>query len=166
MANRVAPAVVIPDKAAFKASEVCELTEIQPYVLRTWETEFPELGVSRTPGGPRVYRKTDVEQVLEIKRLVLGEGLTLAGVRRRFENGGVTPTPVPRPSDEDRALLKEVIGPDLKARITRLKEGLRGILTMLAHDPPPAGEFALEAPAAPAAAASAGPARRSPRRKA
>ncbi len=155
--------VVIPDRSAFKASEVCELAQIQPYVLRTWESEFSELGVSRTPGGPRVYRKADVEQVLEIKRLVLGEGLTLAGVRRRFENGGVTPTPVPKPTAEDRALLQEVIGPDLKARLGSLQDGLRGILTMLSREPAPTGEFALEAPAAPSPVVAAP--RRSPRRK-
>jgi len=164
MPRQGVPAAVIPDRPAFKASEVCELAQVQPYVLRTWESEFADLGVSRTPGGPRVYRKADVEQVLEIKRLVLGEGLTLAGVRRRFENGGVTPTPVPKPSDEDRALLKEVIGPDLRARLARLQDGLRGILSMLSRDPVPAGEFALEAPAAPAPAAA--PTRRVTRRKA
>ena len=157
-----AAAVVIPDRPAFKASEVCDLAQIQPYVLRTWETEFPELGVSRTPGGPRVYRKADVEQVLEIKRLVLGEGLTLAGVRRRFENGGVTPTPVPKPSAADRTPLRDGLGPDLKARLGRLQEGLRGILAMVSREPALSREFALESPAAqsPAAAPSRRPSRR------
>ena len=83
--------IVIPDKSAFKASEVCEIAKVQPYVLRSWENEFPELGVSRTPGGPRVYRKADVERVLQIRHLVLAEGLTLAGVRRKLEGAGVTP---------------------------------------------------------------------------
>ena len=77
--------MTIPDKPAFKASEVCELMQIQPYVLRSWESEFPELGISKTPGGPRVYRRADVERVLRIRDLVFTEGLTLAGVRRRFE---------------------------------------------------------------------------------
>ena len=77
--------VTIPDKPAFKAGEVCELAQIQPYVLRSWESEFPDLGISKTPGGPRVYRRTDVERVLRIRDLVFIEGLTLAGVRRRFE---------------------------------------------------------------------------------
>jgi DNA-binding transcriptional MerR regulator len=77
--------VTIPDKPAFKASEVCELMQIQPYVLRSWESEFPDLGISKTPGGPRVYRRADVERVLRIRDLVFTEGLTLSGVRRRFE---------------------------------------------------------------------------------
>src|SRR4030095_16182795 len=54
--------IVVPNRPAFKASEVCEIAHVQPYVLRSWENEFPELGVSRTPGGPRVYRKADVER--------------------------------------------------------------------------------------------------------
>ena len=75
---------LIPDKPAFKAGEVCEIAQIQPYVLRSWESEFPDLGLSKTPGGPRVYRRVDVERVLRIRELVFTEGLTLAGVRRRF----------------------------------------------------------------------------------
>jgi DNA-binding transcriptional MerR regulator len=154
--------VVIPDRAAFKASEVCDLAQLQPYVLRSWENEFPDLGVSRTPGGPRVYRRADVERVLLIRRLVLNEGLTLAGVRRKLEGAGPTP-PVAKPSDEDRALLREVMGPEIKARLTRVKEGLRGLLDLLAHDPVTPREFHLESPL-PATAAPA-PRRPTPRRK-
>src|SRR5258707_12507721 len=81
-------AVEIPRRALFKAAEVCDLVKVQPYVLRSWETEFPTLGVAKTAGGPRVYRRTDVEQVLRIKPLLLVDGLTLAGARRRLEEEG------------------------------------------------------------------------------
>ena len=77
--------VEIPKRALFKAAEVCDLAKVQPYVLRSWEAEFPELGVAKAAGAPRVYRREDVEQVLRIKHLLLVEGLTLAGVRRRLE---------------------------------------------------------------------------------
>src|SRR5215210_770773 len=77
--------VEIPRRALFKAAEVCELMQVQPYVLRSWEAEFPALGVSKAPGGPRVYRRTDVEQVARIKHLLLVEGLTLAGARRKLD---------------------------------------------------------------------------------
>ncbi|MEO5823878.1 MAG: MerR family transcriptional regulator, partial [Vicinamibacteraceae bacterium] len=144
--------IVIPDKTAFKASEVCEIAKVQPYVLRSWENEFPELGVSRTPGGPRVYRKTDVERVLQIRHLVLAEGLTLAGVRRKLEGAGVTPAPAVRPpNDEDRALLREVMTPDIKARLSRIRDGLQSLVEMLSRDPLPTGEFHLEALAQPGA---------------
>jgi DNA-binding transcriptional MerR regulator len=147
--------IVIPDKSAFKASDVCEIARIQPYVLRSWENEFPELGVSRTPGGPRVYRKADVERVLQIRHLVLAEGLTLAGVRRKLEGAGVTPAPaVAPPNDEDRALLREVMTPEIKVRLSRVRDGLRAVLDLLSREPAPvaAGEFHLEALAQPAGA--------------
>jgi phenylacetate-CoA oxygenase PaaJ subunit len=56
--------VEIPKRALFKAAEVCELAKVQPYVLRSWESEFPDLGVAKTEGAPRTYRREDVEQVL------------------------------------------------------------------------------------------------------
>jgi DNA-binding transcriptional MerR regulator len=130
-------------------------------VLRSWENEFPDLGVSRTPGGPRVYRRADVERVLQIRRLVLQEGLTLAGVRRRLEGAGPTP-PAEKPGDEERALLREVMGPEIKARLARIKEGLRSLLELLSREPAPAGEFQLESLPSVAAAAARRP---TPRRK-
>src|SRR5829696_6733390 len=143
--------IVIPDKPAFKASEVCDIAHLQPYVLRSWENEFPELGVSRTQGGPRVYRKADVERVLEIRHLVLAEGLTLAGVRRKLEGAGATPTPAAAPPNEEtRALLREVMTPEIKARLSRVREGLRGVLDLLSREPARVGEFHLEALAQPA----------------
>src|ERR1043166_1828523 len=75
----------IPNRALFKASEVCDLMKLQPYVLRSWEAEFPGLGVAKSAGSPRVYRRADVEQVARIKHLLLVEGLTLAGARRKLE---------------------------------------------------------------------------------
>ena len=159
--------IVIPDKPAFKASEVCELAKVQPYVLRSWENEFPELGVSRTPGGPRVYRKADVERVLQIRHLVLAEGLTLAGVRRKLEGAGVTPPAqaVPPPNDEDRALLREVMTPEIKVRLSRVRDGLRAVLDLLSREQPaPVGDFHLEALARPAAAMPEAP--RRPQRRA
>src|SRR5881396_94860 len=75
----------VPKRALFKAAEVCDLVKVQPYVLRSWEAEFPALGVAKTAGTPRVYRRADVEQVARIKHLLLVEGLTLAGARRRLE---------------------------------------------------------------------------------
>ena len=96
------PSVTIPDKPAFKAGEVCELAQIQPYVLRSWESEFPDLGLSKTPGGPRIYRRVDVERVLRIRDLVFIEGLTMSGVRRRFE------AEQPQPQDDLFAFVAEV----------------------------------------------------------
>ena len=52
--------VEIPKRALFKAAEVCDLLKLQPYVLRSWEAEFPDLGVAKSPGSPRVYRREEM----------------------------------------------------------------------------------------------------------
>jgi DNA-binding transcriptional MerR regulator len=162
--------VAIPDRPAFKASEVCEIAHLQPYVLRSWENEFPDLGVSRTPGGPRVYRKADVERVLQIRHLVLNDGLTLAGVRRKLEGAGPTPLPAAAPptSDEDRALFREAMTPEIKVRLGRVRDGLRSILDLLSRDAQlsASGEFHLESLAPAGGAPDAGAKRQARRAKA
>ena len=86
--------VEIPNRSVFRAAEVCELAAVPPYVLRGWEAEFPDLGVAKTAGAPRVYRKADVEKVLRLKHLILVDGLTLAGARKRLiEEGASAPPP-------------------------------------------------------------------------
>ena len=77
-----------PKRELFKAAEVCEVVQLQPYVLRSWEAEFPQIGQAPAGGGPRVYRRADIELVLRIKQLILDEGLTLSGARRRLEEDG------------------------------------------------------------------------------
>ena len=82
-----------PKREWFKAAEVCEVAEVQPYMLRSWEAEFPQLGQPPAGGGPRLYRQADVEMVLRIKSLVFGEGLTLAGARRRLDEAADSTEP-------------------------------------------------------------------------
>jgi DNA-binding transcriptional MerR regulator len=117
--------IEIPRRALFKAAEVCELMHVQPYVLRTWEAEFPNLGVSKG-GGPRVYRRSDVEQVARIKRLLLVDGLTLAGARRKIEEDAAPAVAM------DDAGINELIGQNARERLTEVKRGLRSILELLA----------------------------------
>jgi DNA-binding transcriptional MerR regulator len=118
--------VQIPNRALFKAAEVCEIAAVQPYVLHSWEAEFPDLGVLRKEGGPRAYRRGDVERVLRIKQLVFVEGLTLAGVRRRLsDEAGTVAEHVP---------LEELFGRHARERLTVVKQGLRSLLEMLASE--------------------------------
>src|SRR5665213_4169794 len=74
--------VTIPDKLYFRIGDVARLCSLPAYVLRFWETEFPQLKPHKGGSGQRLYRKRDVEIVLEIKRLLYGEGFTIAGARR------------------------------------------------------------------------------------
>jgi len=123
----VSAQVEIPKRALFKAAEVCDLAKVQPYVLRSWETEFPALGIAKGD-GPRVYRRADVEQVLRIKHLLLVEGLTLAGARRKLEE---ETTPV----GADAPVIDALIGQNARERLTTVKRGLQSILDLLSNAP-------------------------------
>jgi DNA-binding transcriptional MerR regulator len=72
----------IPDKLYFRIGDVARLCGLPAYVLRFWETEFPQLKPNKGGTGQRLYRKRDVEVVVEIKRLLYDEGFTIPGARR------------------------------------------------------------------------------------
>jgi DNA-binding transcriptional MerR regulator len=75
----------IPDRLYFKIGDVARICEVETYVLRFWETQFPQLKPNKSGTGQRLYRRRDVELALEIKRLVHGEGYTLSGARQALE---------------------------------------------------------------------------------
>lgn len=84
----------IPDKPFFRINEVCQVTDTQPYVLRFWESEFPQLAPERKGGGQGLYRREDVALVLRIKQLLYDEDYTLDGVRAQIEAEGSSPESV------------------------------------------------------------------------
>lgn len=73
---------IIPDRLYFKIGDVARICKVETYVLRFWETQFPQLKPNKSGTGQRLYRRRDVEMALEIKRLVHGEGYTLVGARQ------------------------------------------------------------------------------------
>ena len=113
-----------PKRDLFKAAEVCEVAEVQAYVLRSWEAEFPQLGQPPSGGGPRLYRRSDIDMVLRIKSLVFGEGLTLAGARRRLDEMNEPGPPVMK-------LAGEALGQHARERVRSVRDGLRDLLQML-----------------------------------
>lgn len=74
----------IPNKLYFKIGEVSKIAGIEPYVLRYWESEFKTIKPSRTRSRQRIYRRTDVEMILEIRRMLYEEKLTIAGARKKL----------------------------------------------------------------------------------
>lgn len=76
----------IPDKLYFRIGEVSRLAGIKPYVLRFWETEFRGIGPKKSGTGHRLYRRKDVELVLEIKRLLYEKRFTIEGARKFLED--------------------------------------------------------------------------------
>lgn len=114
-------AVLIPDKLYFRIGEVATLCRLPAYVLRFWESEFPQLKPVKGSTGQRMYRKRDVESVLRIKQLLYEQGFTIAGARQqlRSENkSDRTQTAIPFPFQSS-------------AEIQHIRQGLREILTML-----------------------------------
>jgi DNA-binding transcriptional MerR regulator len=149
--------VEIPNRALFKAAEVCDLVKLQPYVLRSWEAEFPALGVSKA-GGPRVYRRADVEQVVRIRHLLLVDGLTLAGARRKIEEET-------GPVVADEPAMQELLGRNARERLTAVRRGLQSILDLLASSGDPREFRLLPPPSAPSRSRSTSVARSKPPRR-
>ena len=76
----------LPDKLYFRMREVSKLTRTEPYVLRFWETKFPQLKPTKTRSGHRLFRREDIRTILEIKNLLYTQGFTIAGARKRLSS--------------------------------------------------------------------------------
>lgn len=114
-------AVVIPDKLYFRIGEVSTLCRLPAYVLRFWETEFPQLKPVKSSTGQRMYRRKDVEAVLRIKKLLYEEGFTIAGARQQLRlesTAAKNQTALPFP-------------PHSASELRRIRHGLEEILIML-----------------------------------
>jgi DNA-binding transcriptional MerR regulator len=136
----ILPLVAAPKRELYKAAEVCEVVQVQPYVLRSWEAEFPQIGQAPAGGGPKLYRRSDVDLVLRIKQLVFDEGLTLSGARRRLEEEDD-----PRPS----ALVEDILDGRVREKLKTVRNGLQSILELLSKNGEEQPELRLVAPSAP-----------------
>jgi DNA-binding transcriptional MerR regulator len=131
--------VTIPNRPVFRAQEVCDIAQLQLYVLRTWEAEFPDLGVAKSANAPRVYRRADVERVLKLKHLLFSEGLTLAGARKRLIEEGAAP-PAEDVSDEDVAAL---VDDEMRQGLREVRRGLHWMLGVLSGEGATPEDFVL-----------------------
>ena len=127
----------IPDRLYFKIGDVARICEVETYVLRFWESQFPQLKPNKSGTGQRLYRKRDVELALEIKRLVHAQGYTLAGARQTLEQ-------VHRRREPEVSQAAATVEPgkrsdSVKAAIGHARAELReivGMLTASASQPP------------------------------
>jgi DNA-binding transcriptional MerR regulator len=113
--------ILIPEKLYFRIGEVARLCRLPAYVLRFWETEFPQLKPVKGSTGQRMYRRRDVENVVRIKRLLYEEGYTIAGARQQMREESK--------SEKKQVTLPFPAGasPDLRY----IRQGLQEILTIL-----------------------------------
>ena len=112
----------VPDKIFFKIGEASRIVGVKPFVLRYWETEFDFLKPGKAPSRHRLYKKRDVELLLEIKRLLYQEGYTIDGAKKKLNET----------RKEERQQLKLPL-PDAKYKKTliRLKKELQSLRKML-----------------------------------
>lgn len=118
----VADEIVIPDRLYFRIGEVAELCRLPAYVLRFWETEFPQLKPVKSNTGQRMYRQRDVEVVAHIRKLLYEEGFTISGARQHLKEEAKrarVPHELPFPVKPPREELK------------RIRQGLRDLLALL-----------------------------------
>lgn len=140
--KRAADAPVIPDRLYFKIGDVARICGIETYVLRFWETQFPQLKPNKSGTGQRLYRRRDVELALEIQRLVHKEGYTISGARHALEGGAVkrTAAPVPekREASAEPAPMMLQRTDAMKAAILQARTDLRELSQVLANPQPTA----------------------------
>src|SRR5271166_4487878 len=94
--HRALQSPVIPDRLYFKIGDVARICDLETYVLRFWETQFPQLKPNKSGTGQRLYRRHDVELALKIKHLVHTEGYTLSGARQALEQAHTRKTSQPQ----------------------------------------------------------------------
>jgi DNA-binding transcriptional MerR regulator len=128
--KRASDQPAIPDRLYFKIGDVARICQVETYVLRFWETQFPQLKPNKGGTGQRLYRRRDVETALEIKHLVHGEGYTLAGARQALSQGR-------KPASRAAAAAKATSPPESAAAVIgAARNELRAIASMLASPEP------------------------------
>src|SRR5438874_11526979 len=113
--------ILIPEKLYFRIGEVARLCRLPAYVLRFWETEFPQLKPIKSSTGQRMYRRKDVESVLRIKQLLYEQGFTIPGARQHLRaevKSDTKQSSLPFPARSN-------------SELKYIRQGLRDILTML-----------------------------------
>ncbi|HEY1232332.1 MAG TPA: MerR family transcriptional regulator [Candidatus Binatia bacterium] len=112
----------LPEKIYFKIGEVSEIVGVEPYVLRYWETEFDLLKPSKAPSKHRLYKKRDVELLLDIKRLLYTEGFTIEGARKRLKESK---------KEEKNQLKLPLAEQKYKTALVKLKKDLESLRRLL-----------------------------------
>lgn len=130
--RRVPHEAVIPDKLYFRIGEVAKLCGVETYVLRFWETEFPQLRPNKSGTGQRLYRKKEVELALRVRRLLHDEGYTIAGARQVLaqESGKSKAPQLPLIDGGSQERSRT-----MQAKIQRLRTEMRELLGILSAAP-------------------------------
>jgi len=148
-----------PGEPRYKIGDVCRIADVQPYVLRYWESEFPNLAPDRAATGPRTYSVRELRIIEQIKRLLYDEGYTIAGAKKRLETealAAIRADVAPEPAHDDKPKAKAPVKPPAsKAAETALVAavGAGGTTAPTGAVPPRGGEGAPRDPRVPRAVA-------------
>jgi len=121
-ARKASGEIIIPDKLYFRIGEVSRLCGLPSYVLRFWETEFPQLKPVKSSTGQRMYRRKDVEAVVRIKTLLYDQGFTIAGARQQLRSES---------RDGKQPALFAGAGGVPRSELRHTRSGLKDILSLL-----------------------------------
>jgi DNA-binding transcriptional MerR regulator len=130
-------ALQLPDKQYFKIGEVAEILDLEHYVLRYWESEFPKLTPRRTKSGQRLYHRSDVELLAEIKRLLYDEKLTIAGAKKKLSVKGRSKKAASSPKDNSDSRKvpmtddEDLESEDYKKILMEIKQELKALKDLL-----------------------------------
>jgi DNA-binding transcriptional MerR regulator len=118
------------EQGFYRIGEVSRLTDLKPFVLRYWETEFPMLEPVKSSSGHRLYRQQDVDMIFSIKRLLYDEGFTIAGARRhlREQNDAGDAEGAALPSGGAVEGASQLLS---RKMLLNLRDSLRAFLTLL-----------------------------------
>jgi DNA-binding transcriptional MerR regulator len=120
------------DKKLYKIGEVCKLADVQPYVLRYWETEFPSLAPNKSGGGQRMYTRGEIDVILRIKQLLYSEGFTIAGAKKKLEQEtNEPPAAAAAPAPVASGAKAPKVNGNVKKTLTKVRKELNAILEML-----------------------------------
>lgn len=115
----------IPDKLYFRIGDVSRLAGVKPYVLRYWESEFSGISPKKSGTGHRLYRRKDVELILEIKRLLYEKRFTIEGARKALDDKGKVTLKKSLPKTQQTELFPKA-SPDLSS----VRQELEAILKL------------------------------------
>lgn len=115
----------IPDKLYFKIGEVAKIVGVKPYVLRYWETEFNVVKPGKSRSQQRLYRRRDVETLVEIKRLLHAERFTIEGARKRLKQL------TKRQEEKERQLSLPLVEKKFKEALVKLKREVESLYRVL-----------------------------------
>lgn len=124
--------VEIPNKLYFRIGDVSKLASVKPYVLRFWENEFPMLNPKKSGANQRLYRRKDVETVLEIKHLLYAKRFTIEGARSHLQQqrSRSAVKAAPKPAPKQTGLFPEMVK---SSNLARIREDLLGVLALLSR---------------------------------